>query len=318
MQRVQRQPTDAEKQTVQQDTMRQHYKTYFALPEDTEQNRKQKAEHFIKRLSPPVQQQVWAGMEATQPNTLELRAQILKEFMDLHNETDSEEATTYLKNAVKPLIARLDDQQKAALMTRVAELCQNSPNTPINGCQPRQNRALHALRDLVPTPAAKPLLSTELFKTYFHHVNNNGGGLGNNNNALNTPAEQAEKLLKRIKCYAIEKPANWMAAWRHNQKFDAEMSALLFPGNNQNPQINAILTELRQGAAATQGREGEAIKTFVKRIEPLQPNYGQVAKQNPVNRGVDDGIEMDSLDDTAHSQSSAIDEDEDNRQTLVV
>lgn len=272
-------------------------------------NSEKKAEHFVKRLSPSLQQQVWAGMDHTQPSTLELRAQALKQFMDLYNESNSDAAPTFLKDSVKPLIARLDDAQKTTLMTRVAELCQNGPK-PFHGCDSRENRALHALRDLVPTPAAKPLLSTELFKAYYHRVDNNGGA-NNNNNAQDTPAEKAAKLLKRIQCYANDKPANFVAAWRHNQKFDTEMSNLLLPGNVQNPQLNAIIAALKQDTAALPGRQGDAVRSFVERIESLQPNLGQAPKQQqPANVGAD--IELESLDneDTADSSASRTEEDE--------
>ena len=41
-----------------------------------------------------------------------------------------------------------------------------------------------------------------------------------------------------------------------------------------------------------------------------------VAKQKPVELGADDGIGLDSMDDTATSQSSAIDEDDGRTFTL--
>ena len=304
MQREQRQPTTDEQNNalpaIKRDIMMRRRETLRNAA-----NPEQQAERFVKRLSPALQQQVWAGMDPAEPSTLELRALALKQFMDLHNESDSPAAATFLKDSMKPLIARLDDPQKTTLMARVAELCQNGPK-PFQGCDSRENRALHALRDLVPTPAAEPLLSTRLFAAYYHRVDNNGG-VNNNNNAQETPAEKAAKLLKRIQCYVNDKPSNRVAAWRHHQKFDAEMRTLLLPGNAQNLQIMEIIAALKQDAAPLQGRQGAAVRDLIKRIEPLQPNFGQAPKQQPANVGADD-VELESLDeDTADSSASRTD-----------
>ncbi len=260
-----RQLTEAEQQALFQQnhaaTIQQHLQTYNNLATP-----KEKAEHFAKQMSSTLQQQVWASMDNSQQAhnaTIELRAQILKQFMDLHNEANSPAAMDYLKNSAKSLLARLDDADKTAVMAKLAELCLNDPHRPIVGCNRRENRALHALRDLVPTPAAQPLLSTELFKQYYQQPDNDPFNINNN---LQPADVLAEKLLKRIQCYAANKPAHFVEAFRLNQKFEKEMKDLLYPNNTPNAHSEDILNELRNLIGNLPPAQQTALNPFVARI----------------------------------------------------
>jgi hypothetical protein len=256
---------------IRKDTLPRFFDTYNEIPDV---NAAQRANHFLKQFGLGLQQAAWKDMDT------ETRAQVLKKFMDLHNETASPAALRYLKDSVKSLMAMLDHSEKPALIQRVADLCHTSAAEPIHGDNHAQNKALHALRDLVPTPAAKPLSSKALFKRFFEK-----------NQPQHTPDELAAKLLNRIQCFAVRTPGHFMARRALQQKFDAQMRELLFPNNAAIPRLQPVLKALKEKAEQQNqpGRKSDvALGEYIKRIESMQPIPNQKAGSIPNNGRLDE------------------------------
>jgi hypothetical protein len=290
--------TEALQAPKRRELLIQHFSAYQKL------GNAERATYFADNLSPGLQKMLWNSMSPNDADTaevkagkLELRAMIVKKFMDHHNDTDSKAGADFLTKYLSPLMQSLSAEETTDLTKKLKTLLQRND---IIGCNRKQNRALNIVRNMMSNEKAAELSSAGLFKEYYLLTNDSS-----NNNAQFNPKVQAEKLLERISCYISGKPANLLQSWAFNSKFDAEMGDLLFPGNAENPQIDAILTSLREDLEV---KKDSPEDKYIGRIEQLQANRAEEISDSKrshtdsfhYSEEVDSdsqSVEMDSMDD---------------------
>ncbi len=220
-----------------------------------------KAGYFIAGLSSAAQQKL-CGLrdpENVNEHTLDMEQRSLILLTMILNCAKERSATAiyYLNKDIAPLIENLSTAEMSELTQQLAHHCQQQG---IQGVNLLENEALHIIRKAIKeqgdyAATTQPLKSVNLFATYY---------------AAETEKEPAEKLLKRIECYADAMPdplVHYFKLKKLQTKFAKEMDTLLpqdgYGGPNDD--LTAILDHLDSSKSSSEAKE------LIKIIHDLRP-----------------------------------------------
>ncbi len=251
-----------------------HLETFNALPAD------QKVIAFISSLSPELQQRVWNKMRPDDPQTIEFRARVLKQYIQFYERNPSPSALHFLNSSIEPLMRVMTRQ-----LTR-AELIAKANQKVAAGSLPDKAGAEWTDAELLPVhqewvnQQRNGLTALEATTQELHDLclrANIHGTKPHQNKALSCireniaemgsayrgatasiesnrlfkdyfdtpPGRTAEKLVELLKCYAaaraeISGPKRWLL----DRRFKDDMRELLYPGKAANADSDDLIQEL--------------------------------------------------------------------------